>query len=50
MSSKSVLQECQVRVSNKSVTQECQGCPTRVSPQCVNSRCFTSGFGGKCEK
>ena len=56
VSRKSVLQECQVRVSHKSVKQESltralrnsvkQGCPTKVSPQCVNSGCLTSEFAG----
>ena len=35
-------------MSSKSVKSE--GCPTRVSPQCVTSGCPTSGFAGKCYK
>ena len=43
--------KCLTRVSHKSVKQELlnsvkQGCPTRVSPQCVNSGCLTSEFVG----
>ena len=36
MSSKSVLQECQVRVSQRSVKQEC---PVRVSYKMSNKKC-----------
>ena len=42
-SKKSVQEQCQARVSNKSVKQ-CSS--TRVSPQCVNSGCLTSEFVG----
>ena len=43
--------KCLTRVSHKSVKQELlnsvkQGCPTRVSPQCVNSGCLTNEFVG----
>ena len=38
MSSKSVLQECQIRVSRKSVLQECQ---VRVSHKSVKQECLT---------
>ena len=43
--------KCLTRVFHKSVKQELlnsvkQGCPTRVSPQCVNSGCLTSEFVG----
>ena len=43
--------KCLTRASHKSVKQELlnsvkQGCPTRVSPQCVNSGCLTNEFVG----
>ena len=43
MSHKTVKQECLTRALRDSVKQ---GCPTTVSPQCVNSGRLTSEFAG----
>ena len=48
VSCQDVLQKCQVRVSHKSVKEECH--PTEASRKCVKSDCPTKVSGALCNR